>query len=282
MNKDPFTHQIIGKAMDTHRALGPGLNEEFYHQELSARLTMAGIEHLSKPRRDLVYRGFVADTFEADLVFENHLITELKALRNGFAPEHFVQLLSYNKFWRIRTGLLLDFGKASMIQQRVIHTSRVASFGVPQVPAFVSERSLAERLVRLADQCLADIGLGYRETTWTGIMAAALRADDIPFVLHPAAEIGNLGKASLRCIVVASQCAILISALGKEVSAAERATLQTCLKWLDLPWGIAFQFGTDTADCKFVTPPKTPSPQTQRKNTICGIPESVGPTPLNP
>ena len=61
MIKDPFTHQIIGLAMETHRALGPGLVEEFYHQDLVSRLNKSGIEHLSKPRRDLIYRGFVAD-----------------------------------------------------------------------------------------------------------------------------------------------------------------------------------------------------------------------------
>lgn len=80
--KDPFTHKIIGLAMETHRALGPGLVEELYHQVMVARLTEHGIDHLSKPRRDLAYRGHVADTFEADLVFPDKLIPELKALRS--------------------------------------------------------------------------------------------------------------------------------------------------------------------------------------------------------
>ena len=57
MTKDPLTHALIGHAMKTHRALGPGLGEEFYHQDFVSRLLQAGIEHLSKPRRDLIYRG---------------------------------------------------------------------------------------------------------------------------------------------------------------------------------------------------------------------------------
>src|SRR5438552_1691764 len=119
MLKDPFSHQVIGLAMETHRELGPGLIEEFYHQDFVARLKNAGIEHLSKLRRDLVYRGHVADTFEADLVCPGKLIPELKALRGGFDREHFTQLLAYSKFWHIRTGMLFDFGKGSLISKRV-------------------------------------------------------------------------------------------------------------------------------------------------------------------
>lgn len=117
MQGDPLSFKVIGLAMETHRALGPGLLEEFYHQDLVARLTKDGIGHLSKPRRDLIYRGTVADTFEADLVVEGKLIPELKVLLSGFDAEHFTQILAYSKFWKLRTGLLLDFGKASLIRK---------------------------------------------------------------------------------------------------------------------------------------------------------------------
>ncbi|MCX6839760.1 MAG: GxxExxY protein [Verrucomicrobia bacterium] len=56
---DPITRAFIGHAMKVHSSVGPGLDEEIYHQELVAALTAAGISHLSKPRRDLVYRGIV-------------------------------------------------------------------------------------------------------------------------------------------------------------------------------------------------------------------------------
>lgn len=72
MTEDPFTYQIIGLAMKTHRDLGPGLNEEFYPLELVENLNRSGIEHLVKPRRNLVYRGSVADTFEADWAFRGN------------------------------------------------------------------------------------------------------------------------------------------------------------------------------------------------------------------
>ncbi len=255
MIKDPFTHEIIGLAMETHRALGPGLVEEFYHQDLVARLVKSGIEHLSKPRRDLMYRGFVADTFEADLVFEQKLIPELKALRGEFAPEHFTQLLSYSKFWRIRTGMLLDFGKPSLVPKRVIYTSKTGNFPEVTMPEFVTDAELASELIRIAGQCLADIGFGYRETTWTGLMSAALRAEQIPFVVSPIVVVPNVGTTSLRCLVINNQAAITVTALGHEVTAVDRACLQTYLRLLGLPWGLSFHFGRAQADLKFVSAP---------------------------
>lgn len=48
--KDPISHAVIGRAMEAHRTIGPGLKEPFYHQELSNLLTRDGIEHLWKPR----------------------------------------------------------------------------------------------------------------------------------------------------------------------------------------------------------------------------------------
>jgi GxxExxY protein len=255
MTRDPLTHALIGHAMKTHSDLGPGIGEEFYHKDFVSRLLRAGIEHFSKPRRELVYKGYVADIFEADIVIESQLITELKALRSGFAPEHFTQLLNYNKFWRIRTGLLLDFGKASLIKQRVIHTSRSATFPSVPWPGFVTNRNLAEYISNPARNCLSDIGLGYHETTWIGLMSAALKAEGLSFVTNPIVNVRSLGRASLRCLVIENQCVVTITALGQNVSAAERATLQTYLRWLQLPWGIALHFGREQADLRVVSHP---------------------------
>ena len=255
MNKDPFTHLIIGKAMETHRALGPGLVEKFYHQDLVARLVAAGIEHESKPRRDLVYRGHVADTFEPNLVFPNRLIPELKALRGEFDPAHFTQLFTYQKFWSIPTGMLFDFGKASLVFKRVAYTPAAADFPPVTVPDAMEKGDFARALLKVLQRTFADHGLGYPETTWNGLVSAALRAEGIVHRVSPTAPITSLGVAALRCIEVEKICAVSITALGDGVSAADRATLETCLRWLGLPWGIAIHFGRCAVDVRLVLAP---------------------------
>lgn len=254
--KDPFTHAVIGKAMETHSVLGPGLNEEFYHQEFSARLSAAGLEHESKPRRELVYRGFVADIFEPDTLFPGRLIPELKALRGGFDPEHFAQLISYLKFHEIPTGMLFDFGKASLMFKRVTFTSVETTFPSVALPPFVTCRELAETVQRLLREIHTAHGVGYRETTYQGLLRAALQAERIPFSANPTSPIARWGIAQLRCFVIDNAFAVSVGALGDEVSAADRAALQTCLRWLDLPWGIAVHFGRRSMDLRFVTCPR--------------------------
>ena len=255
MNKDPFTHLIIGKAMETHHALGPGLVEKFYHQDLVARLVASGVEHESKPRRDLVYRGHVADAFEPDLVFPKRLIPELKALRGEFDPSHFTQLLTYQKFWGIPTGMLFDFGKASLVFKRVAYTPVAADFPSVTVPNVVEKGDFGRTLLNLLQRTFADHGLGYPETTWNGLVSAALRAEEIAHRVNPMARITDLGVAALRCIEVEKICALSITALGDGVSATDRATLETCLRWLGLPWGIAIHFGRRSVDVRFVLAP---------------------------
>lgn len=263
-NQDPFTHAVIGKAMETHTALGPGLNEEFYHREFSARLAAAGLEHESKPRRELVYRGFAADIFEPDMLFPGRLIPELKALRSGFDPGHFAQLISYLKFHEIQTGMLFDFGKESLMFKRVVFSPVETDFPEVAAPSFVANLGLAETVQRLLREIHAVHGVGYRETTYQGLLRAALQAERIPFSASPTSPIGKWGVAQLRCFVIDNGCAISVGALGDEVSAADRAALQTCLHWLDLPWGIAIHFGRRTVDLKFVIRPKKAPTDSER------------------
>ena len=259
MNKpdDPITRAFIGHAMKAHSAIGPGMDEELYHQELVRRLTAAGIEHLSKPRRDLVYRGIVADTFEPDLVVADHFIPELKCLRGKFAPSHLVSLFCYCKFWRLRLGYLVDFGKQSLIWERYVYSSKIAPWPEVSLPSFVAEPGLAQDILRCVSECLTEVGLGYRETTWNGLVAAALQSGGLDVHRNPNAQVLHFGSMGMPCIMVAKTCAILVTALCEKITAADRAVLQTRLRWLNLDWGIILHFGKSTVDVRFASRPKT-------------------------
>ena len=266
---DSITHAFIGHAMKVHSAVGPGLDEEIYHQELVAALTAAGISHLSKPRRDLVYRGIVADTFEPDFVVENHFIPELKCLRGPFAPEHLVQVFCYCKFWRLRTSLLVDFGKQSLVRDRFAYSSHSASLPGVKPPGFVTNPSLASSIIQAVHECLNEIGLGYRQTTWKGLVSAAIQAADIKVHLNPSATVLNHTHITMPSFVIDDTCAVFVTALTDGITAADRATLQTHLRWLNLDWGMVFHFGKTTADYTFVQYPKKKSPTDSGRPTDC-------------
>ena len=262
---DKLSYAVIGKAMQVHRELGPGLDETFYQELLSARLRSAGIAHQSKPRENLVHRGRTADTFEADLVVGAQLVPELKVLRGKFTDDHLAQLICYLKFWRIPTGLLLDFGKESLCQRRVVFTEPPPpGFDAAQVaaaaPAFVTDHRLLASVLQSVETVARTYGLGYRDTTYRGLVAADLAAEGIGCFLQPVAPIRcggqSLGEARCDCLAIEQGAAALVLALRDAISAADRAILQTYLKHLGLPWGLAVNFGKRHLETRFVVAPK--------------------------
>jgi len=242
--------------MKVHSSVGPGLDEEIYHQELVAVLTVAGISHFSKPRRDLVYRGIVADTFEPDFVIENHFVPELKCLRGSFAAEHLVQVFCYCKFWRLRTSLLVDFGKQSLLWKRLLYRSHTASLPQAEPPGFVSQPSLAAIIIQAVSECLNEVGLGYRQTTWNGLVRAAIQSAGHEVHLNPTATVLSHSGITMPCLLIDNACAVFVTALTDGITATDRAILQTHLRWLNLDWGIVFHFGKTTADLTFVQRPR--------------------------
>ena len=224
---------------------GGMLGEAFYHQFLSEKLRASGIDHLSKPRRPLVHRGRTADVFEPDLVLPGRLVPELKALWGDFDREHFVQLKSYLKFWRIRQGLLCDFAKESLVTRSYLYDD-------PPPPAIQAGELLAGSPDAARDlgpalcECVARIvsahGFGYRDTTYRGLLVADLLAEGIGCTATPPASVRAggrvLGESLLPCVAVGGAGAVLVLSQREAIRAADRAILQTCLRLLELPWGL--------------------------------------------
>lgn len=268
--RDKFSYAVIGHAMAAHRELGPGLDEIFYHELVAAKLKAAGIPHRFKPRGRLLHREILADEFEADLIVGDEpgesLGVEFKVLWGDFAPDHFTQTICYVKFWQLRAALLLDFGKESLIQKRIVFTEPPrdydASALLQNVPTFVTHRETLKQIAESVARVIREHGPGYRDTTYRGLLAAELQAAGAPFAREPLTAVrtaGRLvGEARLPCLVVSGHCGVLVTALRETRCAADRAVLQTCLKHLGLPWGLVINFGKRTADCHLVAPPGSP------------------------
>lgn len=257
--------------MECHRELGPGLDEAFYHELLCEKLKTAGIPHQFKPKGRLIHRGIIADEFEADVLVSDELVLELKVLRDGFAPEHWLQIICYLKFWRSRAGLLFDFGKESLVHQRVVFSASEASFDADHwlaaTPASISDRAALELVSRAISGILDTYGLGYRDTTYRGLLFAELTVSGVQCVRDPITSIHRAnspyGESKLPCLVLPGRCALYVNALRDTHQAADRAVLQTYLRYLKLPWGIVVNFGKRGLDiqltlaphAKYLTPP---------------------------
>ena len=107
--RDPLTETVIGAAIEVHKTLGPGLLESVYEECLSYELAKLGLSVERQVALPVKYKDVELDAgFRADLIVENRLIIELKAVEKIIAL-HERQLLTYMKLANFKIGLLLNF-----------------------------------------------------------------------------------------------------------------------------------------------------------------------------
>ena len=101
--------KVIGLAMKVHSTLGAGFLESVYHKALAHELTKAGFRFESEKMLNVLYDGVLVGEFVADLLVEDELIVELKAVQ-ALATAHEVQTVNYLVATEKDIGLLINFG----------------------------------------------------------------------------------------------------------------------------------------------------------------------------
>ena len=106
---DQITEEIIGAAIEVHRALGPGLLESAYEACLAFELAERGLKLKQQTPVPVQYRDVKLDVgYRLDLLVEGSVIVEIKAV-DSLQPVHQAQLLSYLRLSGRRVGLLINF-----------------------------------------------------------------------------------------------------------------------------------------------------------------------------
>jgi GxxExxY protein len=109
MELNRITEQIIGAAIDVHKALGPGLLESAYEECLCRELELRGVKFRRQVPLPVEYKGVRLDCgYRLDLVVAEAVVVELKAVEN-LEPIHEAQMLTYLKLGGWKLGLLINF-----------------------------------------------------------------------------------------------------------------------------------------------------------------------------
>jgi GxxExxY protein len=116
--------QIIGLAMKVHRTLGSGFLESVYQKALLFKIVKAGFRVESDKPIQVLYNGVVVGDFKADLLVNETLIIELKAVLS-IIVEHEVQLVNYLSATGKDTGLLINFGGRSLEYKKKFRTTKI-------------------------------------------------------------------------------------------------------------------------------------------------------------
>jgi GxxExxY protein len=109
MEINELTEQIIGAAIEVHRALGPGLLESAYRQCLCHELKLRRIGFETERPLPVVFKGMRLDCgYRLDIVVENRIVVELKAVESLY-PIVDAQLLTYLRLGGWKAGLIINF-----------------------------------------------------------------------------------------------------------------------------------------------------------------------------
>ncbi|MEI8349552.1 MAG: GxxExxY protein [Candidatus Omnitrophota bacterium] len=125
---DLLTQKIIACAYKVHSELGPGFNEKTYHSALKLSLEEEKLICETEKQCKVIYHGKQVGIFRLDLVVQDTVIVEVKAV-NGYMPKVFeAQILSYLKVADYGVGLLINFGNKSCQIRRLVAKSSLKSF----------------------------------------------------------------------------------------------------------------------------------------------------------
>ena len=111
----PLTEKILGCAIEVHRHLGPGLFESIYESALCLELHDAGLPFKRQIGVPLYYKGRLISEHRPDLVVDDAVIVEVKAIERLHLI-HTAQMLTYLRVTGLRVGLVLNFNSAVLMQ----------------------------------------------------------------------------------------------------------------------------------------------------------------------
>lgn len=104
-----LANQVLGAAIEVHKALGPGLLESTCQQCLQQELKLRSVAFEAEYPLPVEYKGVQLDCgYRLDFMVEDKIILELKSVET-VQGIHQAQLLSYMRLSDKRQGFLINF-----------------------------------------------------------------------------------------------------------------------------------------------------------------------------
>ncbi len=114
-----ITERIIGCAFTVSNTLGTGFLEKVYENALALELRRAGLTVEQQAPIRVHYQGELIGDFAADLLVENCILVELKAVK-ALDEAHMAQCINYLAASGLKVCLLLNFGRSKLEVKRVV------------------------------------------------------------------------------------------------------------------------------------------------------------------
>jgi GxxExxY protein len=113
-----LSYAVVGAAMEVHGQLGPGFLESVYHKAMAHELELRHIPFVSHSELPVSYKGLLIGQYEADIVVDDKIILELKAV-HAISPAHIAQGHHYLAATGLRLAIVINFGAGSLETKRI-------------------------------------------------------------------------------------------------------------------------------------------------------------------
>ncbi len=114
-----LSFQIMAAAFEVHNTLGFGYLENVYKNALLKELLWRGIKAEAQTEIKVFYKGEEVGIYYPDIVVNNEIIIELKAVE-ALNKVHEAQVLNYLKGTGYKLGLLINFGRERVESKRLV------------------------------------------------------------------------------------------------------------------------------------------------------------------
>jgi len=115
-----ITERIIQGAFKVANTLGVGFLEKVYENALTVELRKAGLLVVQQHAVQVHYENVVVGDYLADMVVEESVLVELKAVK-ALDDIHSAQCLNYLKASKLHVCLLINFATPRIGIKRIVH-----------------------------------------------------------------------------------------------------------------------------------------------------------------
>ena len=114
-----LTELVIAACFEVHNVLGPGLEERFYRDALAHELELRGLKSRREQEFTVAYQGRSLGTHRVDLIVEDKVVVELKAVTGKLLDVHVAQTLSERHVSDLPVALLVNVGETRVQVRRL-------------------------------------------------------------------------------------------------------------------------------------------------------------------
>jgi GxxExxY protein len=126
MNTDFQTERILAAVFEVANTLGAGFLEKVYERALLRELRLRGIQAVSQVCFPVLYKGYCAGEYLADIVVDNAVILELKCVER-LCNDHMAQCLNHLRASGLPICLLVNFQKPTVEWKRIAGPTHLIS-----------------------------------------------------------------------------------------------------------------------------------------------------------